>query len=103
MQGTLQARKIEENETNQTILRNIILFQNLSSCRDIRRNLQTFLIGRKIDPKMSRRFPFRGQVGAISKKKRRNEKTKSKGNYTFFKSCIPTESLQLSLTPPQGQ
>ena len=74
-------------------------FQNLSSCRDIRRNLQTFLIGRKIDPKNEPAFSFPRPGRSDLKKKRRNEKTKSKGNYTFFKSCIPTEPLQPSLIP----
>ena len=78
-------------------------FQNLSSCRDIRRNLQTFLIGRKIDPKNEPAFSFPRPGRSDLKKKRRNEKTKNKGNYTCFKSCIPTESLQLSLIlPPKG-
>ena len=79
-------------------------FQNQSSCRDIRRNLQTFLIGRKIDPKMSRRFPFRGQVGAISKKtkKWKNKEQRKLHIFQIMHTYRIPPTLPYPHPPPKG-
>ena len=59
-------------------------FQNLSSCRDIRRNLQTFLIGRKIDPKNEPAFSFPRPGRSDLKKKTKKWKNKEHRKLHIF-------------------